>query len=228
MITEQLIPSIDKRITAWLENQKREKSIATQSPPTITVSREFGCEGYPLAEALKKNLDQKSKHPWTIFDDSLIKMIQENREYSKHLLKSFGERSKFMDDLIDMISPSWDSEEDVFRVIVDAIFAIAQEGHAIIVGRGAFAITKDLSNCYHIRLKAPLAFKAQSISRRLNISEEEALKIIQKKEKERVSFLRRLLNCELTMDYFHVIFDNSKASVGRIANTFVHFIGEID
>ncbi len=227
MITNQLIPPIEKRISAWLDIQQKKRVDEAKTPPTITISREFGCEGYPLAESLKRLLDEKTQRNWTIFDDDLIQMIQKDQEFSRHLLKTFGERTKFMDDLVDMISPSWKSEEDAFRSIVESVFSIAQEGHAIIVGRGAFAITQELSNCYHIRLKAPLAFKARSIARRLSISEEEALVVVQKKEEERTSFLKRFLNCEFSMDHFHVIFDNSKASVDHIADTFVKFIGDI-
>ncbi len=227
MVTEELIPSIDKRISTWLELQ-RKKRAESKSPPVITVSREFGCEGYALAEELKEILDEKTEHPWTIFDNALIKMILEDRDYSKHLLESLGERAQFMDDLIDMISPSWDSEEEAFQSIVESVFSIAHKGYAIIVGRGAFFITRNLPNCHHIRLVAPLEFRAQAISDRLNVSQEEAVEIVKRKEEERALFLKRFLNCELSADQFHVVFNSSKAPIKHIAKTFANFIGELD
>ena len=51
---------------------------------------------------------------------------------------------------------------------------IAEQGQAIIVGRGGIAITRDLSNSLHINLVAPLDWRAAIISERYNVSIDEA------------------------------------------------------
>jgi len=43
-------------------------------------------------------------------------------------------------------------------------------------------VIKNLENCYHIRLKAPLPFRARKLSERLNISEDEARHLAVEKE----------------------------------------------
>ncbi len=66
----QLIPSVEKRISSWIEIQKKSKEQMKEriaSKLTITISREFGCEGYPLVAALKNKLDEKTGQVWTIF-----------------------------------------------------------------------------------------------------------------------------------------------------------------
>ena len=166
MITRQLIPSVEKRISAWIELNERKITQRDASPANITISREFGCEGYPLAEALKKHLTEKSSKNWMIYDDALIKSLQANQDLSQHLLKNYGERNKFLDDLLDMVASHWQSEEDGFRQMTQFIFSLAKKGHGIFVGRGAFSVIKNLKNCYHIRLKAPLSFRAQKLVER--------------------------------------------------------------
>ncbi|MDH5559714.1 MAG: cytidylate kinase-like family protein, partial [Deltaproteobacteria bacterium] len=176
----KLIPSVEKRIAAWADVSKKqqERKNKEQKTKTITISREFGCEGFPLALELKSLLDAQTKEIWTIFDELLIDKIQEDRQISKSLLKGFGEQSTFMDNLLSMLVPNWDTEEEAYRSIVETIFAIAKEGNAIIVGRGGSVITQSLSNCYHFRLIAPKDFRVQVTATRMKISFDEAEKEI--------------------------------------------------
>jgi cytidylate kinase len=227
MITRQLIPSVEKRISAWIELNERKITQRDASPANITISREFGCEGYPLAEALKKHLTEKSSKNWMIYDDALIKSLQENQDLSQHLLKNYGERNKFLDDLLDMVASHWQSEEDGFRQMTQFIFSLAKKGHGIFVGRGAFSVIKNLKNCYHIRLKAPLSFRAQKLAERLNISEDEATNLAVEKEIERTRFIKRFLNTDFESAHFHVIYDNNKMSVNEMAENFLQFVGDI-
>jgi len=227
MITQQLIPSVEKRISAWKELKERKTAQQDTSPANITISREFGCEGYPLAEALKKNLNEKSSKNWMIYDDALIKSLQTNQDLSQHLLKNYGERNKFLDDLLDMIASHWQSEEDGFRQMTQFIFSLVKKGKGIFVGRGAFSVIKNLKNCYHIRLKAPLSFRAQKLAERLNISEDEATNLAVEKEIERTRFIKRFLNTDFESAHFHVIYDNNKMSVNKMAENFLQFVGDI-
>ena len=227
MITRQLIPSVEKRISAWIELNERKITQRDASPANITISREFGCEGYPLAEALKKHLTEKSSKNWMIYDDALIKSLQANQDLSQHLLKNYGERNKFLDDLLDMVASHWQSEEDGFRQMTQFIFSLAKKGHGIFVGRGAFSVIKNLKNCYHIRLKAPLSFRAQKLAERLNISEDEASNLAVEKEIERTRFIKRFLNTDFESAHFHVIYDNNKMSVNEMAENFLQFVGDI-
>lgn len=228
MAKNPLVPSIEKRISTWIELQKKRKLQDMKDKPipaSITISREFGCEGYPLAASLKEKLDLKTPQEWTIFDDELVDRIILDHQISRHLLKNIGERSKYLDYIISTLLPKWKSEEQVFRHVIEAIFLVSKQGNAIVVGRAAFAITKDLPNCYHFRLTAPLNFRAESYSTRVGVPKQEAEKIVQKKEDSRTKFLSDFLRCDFGVNDFHLVFNNSKASVDRIADTIVNYIG---
>ncbi|MBU3917491.1 cytidylate kinase-like family protein [bacterium] len=226
-MSNQFIASVEKRVFTWKELQKKRKEQDMESKPprtSITISREFGCDGYPLAVALKTSLDQKTGQNWTIFDDDLIVKIASDNSISKHLIKKFGERAKYLDYIIASLLPNWKSETEIFKLIVETVFSVAQQGNSIIIGRGAFAITKDLPNCYHFRLIAPLEYRAKSYALRTNISEEEAKRIVEEKEESRTRFLSDFLNCGFDHDNFHLVLNNEKISPERMADTILYLI----
>lgn len=229
MPKSQLLPSVDKRISAWMEIQKKRRIQDLQAKPvpkSITISREFGCEAYPLSNALKEALDNRGDQSWTIFDEEMVSRITANEDMSSHLQDSLGERSKYLDYIVSTLLPYWKSQEQAYRPIVETVFSLARQGNAIVVGQGAFSIARDLSNCYHFRLIAPAEFRAESYAGRTGLSLEEAKQLVQEKEAARIAFLSDFLNCDFKPNNFHLIFNNGKISVDQIASQILHFIGE--
>ncbi len=216
-------PKIEKRIANWLEIRKKNNSQSElkDDPISITISREFGCQGYPLAAALQKELNAQGGQNWAVFDKSLIEMISADHHISEQLLNSLGERAKYLDYIVASLLPEWKSEEDAYKLITKSIFSIAQHGNAIIVGRGAFAITQSLKNCYHYRLIAPLEFRIKTYSQLLKIPEHEAEQIVRENSSNRNNFMRDFYNCFFNGNEFNMIFNNSLMNVETIAQTII-------
>ncbi len=222
-----IIPSVEKRLSAWIDIQKRRQNQEMEGEPaklTLTVSREFGCEGYPLVAKLKEKLDSLSGQEWTIFDNQFVDKLVEDKDLSKHLAKVFGDRAKYLDYIISSLIGSWKSETEVFKTMVEAIYSIAQQGNAIILERGAFAITRNLPNCFNFRLVAPLEYRADSYARRKGIPVEEAKKIVESKETDRTRFLGDFLDCTFEEGNFHAIFNNGKFPIEKIADSIVEIL----
>jgi len=56
--TPYKIPSgIEKRLQTWNEWAQRQAKDDKTLKPCITISREFGCQAYPLAETLHKRMN---------------------------------------------------------------------------------------------------------------------------------------------------------------------------
>ncbi len=228
-MVNQFVPAIEKRVFTWKELQKKRKDQDLGEKPqktSITISREFGCEGYPLAAALKTRLDQKTGQEWMIFDDDLIVKIASDNDVSKHLVKNFGKRAKYLDYIISSLLPNWKSDTEIFKLIVETVFSVAQQGNSIIIGRGAFAITKDLPNCFHFRLIAPLEYRAESYAKRVKTSEEEAKKLVQEKEESRTRFLSNFLNCGFEHKNFHLVLNNGKMTPEQMSKVILNLIQE--
>lgn len=231
MSSNRLIPAVDVRLGSLLEFNRRneiEKSrrgVADKNRPTITLSREFGCEGYPVAERLKEVLEKKSGDHWVVMDKALLEEVAKNHHLSEEMLKGLGEKSRFLDEILATFSPSWKSEKDYFRLICRQMLAQAEKGNVIIVGRGGAIITQTLKNCHHFRMFASPQFKIRSISRRLDISKEETEIMIKKKQKQRDAFIHDFLDRDARdLSYYNLVINNDRNSTEKIATTIAGYV----
>ncbi len=231
MTEKMLIPSIDMRLSSLLEvNRRRELDLearnqAKKSRPTITLSREFGCEAYPVAERLRELLEKKSGETWVVMDKSLLEQVAKNHNLSEDILQKLGEKNLFLDEMLATFSPRWKSDKDHFRLLCRHIVSLASAGNVIIVGRGSAFITQSLKNCHHFRMFASLKYKICSISRRLNITSEEAEKMIAAKQRQRDTFIRDFLDRDAhDLSVYNLVFNNDKNSPEKIARTILEYV----
>lgn len=228
MPEKMLIPSIEKRIAHFMEiaqkagKESREKD---KKRPTITISREFGCEGYPVAEKTKAILEEKTGQPWLIMDKALLDEVSKTHHLLETALAKLGEKSRLVEDVISTFSPSWLTEHDYYRLLCREILALAVGGNVIIVGRGAAVVTQSLDNCFHFRLFATMQFKTEYIARRCGLSGHEAEAFIEKKQRQRDTFMRDFLNCDSKeLQYYHLVFNNNRNPNERIAKLISDYV----
>ena len=213
-----MISSIEARIDAWqriLENKKKQDS-QKKKAVTITISREFGCEGFPLAEKLKELLEQQTGEEWVIFDRALIEKVAQEVQLSPSEIKIIEDRSHFLDIFSSFRSKSV-TKGQVFQRVAHYILKVAKSGNAIIVGRGGAFITRDLDNCFHFRLVAPFEFRVSSMAKRMQIEESKAEKFVIENSLARERFLNEFFSKDINdPKYFHAIFNNQKLNLDTI------------
>lgn len=224
-----LVPSIDKRLGALLEfNRRKDENDASRGKtyPTITVSREFGCEAFPMTECLKGLMEKKSGRPWAVMDKALLDEVAKHHNLSEEIVRNLGEKkSRLLDEVLATFSSQWKSEKDYFRLLCKHVFSLAEQGNSIIVGRGSSIVTQQLKNCYHFRIYASHQFKVESIARRLNISKDEAEGVVEKNQKERDAFIHDYFNLDpRDLRFYHLVFNNDKNSPERIAQTIAEYV----
>ncbi|MFZ2949165.1 MAG: cytidylate kinase-like family protein, partial [Desulfuromonadaceae bacterium] len=219
-----LVPSIEMRLGALLEfNRRKDENDASRGKtyPTITVSREFGCEAFPMTECLKGLMEKKSGRPWAVMDKALLDEVAKHHNLSEEIVRNLGEKkSRLLDEVLATFSSQWKSDKDYFRLLCKHVFSLAEQGNSIIVGRGSSIVTQQLKNCYHFRIYASHQFKVESIARRLNISKDEAEGVVKKNQKERDAFIHDYFNLDpRDLRFYHLVFNNDKNSPERIAQT---------
>lgn len=224
-----ILPSVDKRIANWLETQKKvtEQDKSERYRFSVTLSRAFGCEGYPLAVALKEELEKLDQgRTWTIFDRSLIDNILQDNKISRQVLENFGQKSMFYDSLMASIDSKWTSDADVYELMVKTIISLAEEGRAIFVGRGASVVTAEQKRCFHFRLDASEEYRINSLIERSKKTRDQVLKMMDEKEKEREGFINRFLGCDINaISNYHLVLNNEKNSVDQMAQTIIEHVG---
>jgi len=80
------------------------------------------------------------------------------------------------------------SDLKIRSTIAKVIRRFANEGNAIIVGRGGVAITRDIPKSLHVFLEAPLEWRALRLAEKDNIPVEQARSYAQSIDKKRNLF----------------------------------------
>ena len=223
----QLIPSVERRLSTWVGiTEQRAPTAPPGSRPTITISRRFGCEGYPLCEQLKALLEARTGETWNIYDKALLELVSQDENLSMKVLNDLGNPSSSLDP-IGFLLPGYVQHSEVFKHFPKYILRIARAGNAIIVGRGGAIITQKLDNCYHFRLEADLGFRVAAVARRMEISEAEARRLVKDNEKTREKFLEEALRASLTdATVYDAVYNNAKHGVTEIAHSIVAYVTE--
>jgi len=227
MRVTELIPSVEHRMRAYHELSARVKSMSKGTPPkpTITLSREFGCEAYPVAEEVVKLAEKATGEQWLLVDISLLDSVAKEHHIPEELMLSLGNKPRWLDDMFATFSPHWKTDSDYYRLLVEQVVMIATAGNAVFVGLGAAIITQSMKNCTHFRLIADQDFKVRSIARRMNIPKQDADIMIVDQQKERDKIIRKLLDADEHYPlHYHAIFNNGKVRNKQIARTIIDFV----
>lgn len=219
-----LVPSIEQRECAWSELQER--LARTHKPPilpTLTISREFGCEGYPLALRLKELLEAASGWPWNVFDKALVDKVASDERLSRDLLAHLGNESHAQDVLRRHFG--FLTHDDAYASLVKHLVQIAMRGCAIIVGRGGAVVCQDLSNCFHFRLVGSFAFRTATLARRLELPTQEAEELVRRQSRLREKFISDCLHADITAtQWYDAVFNNGRQGVEAIAHACLQMV----
>jgi hypothetical protein len=225
-----LTPAVEQRLKAYhkLSDQIKGLPKDAQPKPTITISREFGCEAYPVAEELVKLAGEISGEQWLLVDISLLDAVAKEHDISPEVMLSLGNKPRWLDDMFATFSPAWKTDADYYRLLCDQVVMLAAAGNVVFVGLGAAIITKNMPHCSHFRLIAGQDFKVHSIARRMKISRQEAEILVMDKQKERDSIIRKLLDAnEHDPLYYHATFNNGKVKNKQIARMIAGYVFKV-
>jgi hypothetical protein len=221
----ELIPSIERRLSAWVTvSDRRALRTPADRRPTITISRQFGCEGFPLAEQLEARFESLTGEDWTIYDKALLEVVSDRDRLAPSLLEGLGDPARQLGAFAFLV-PGYVPQSRVFDHVKKHMVQVADAGNAIIIGRGGAIITQKMGNCFHFRLVASLDFRVASMAKRLEITEAEALKLVRINELARENFIQECLGASpADASYYDAVFNNARHGVHEIANAIVAYV----
>ena len=219
-----LVPSIEQREGAWTQVRERlARTHDTPLLPSITISREFGCEGYPLAQHLKGLLEEASGLPWHVFDKALVDKVASDENLSRELLAHLGNESHAQDVLKTHFG--FLTHQDAYAKLVKHLVQIAMAGGAIIVGRGGAIACQDLKTCFHFRLVGSVEFRAATLARRLDMPLQDARSLVQTQSKLREKFISECLHADVrSTQWYDAVFNNGRQRLEHIAQACLRII----
>jgi|WetSurMetagenome_2_1015567.scaffolds.fasta_scaffold548198_1 cytidylate kinase len=222
----QLVPSVERRLSTWLSLSEKQPVLEASRRPTITISRRFGCEAYPLAECLKVLLDAATRETWNIYDKALLDRVSHDEHLSLTLLEGLGGPTRAMDSLGFLFADHL-AHDVVFRRMAKHIVQVAQAGNAIIVGRGGAILTQRFPNCFHFRLDAGVEFRVESLVKRLELSVRDAQRLVRENERTREKFIEDCLGVSVSdLAFYDAVFNNARQDITAIAKAIVSYVSE--
>jgi cytidylate kinase len=226
-----LIPSVDLRIGSLEEYNRRQKEKAashSRKPkprPCITISREFGCEGYLVAERLVELMMQKTGDEWVLIDKDILEEVARRHNISEEILQTLGENNSILKEVLATFSSRWQSDQDYFRLLSHHIVALAEQGNVIIVELGGAIITRHIKHSWHFRIYASEAFKIATLARRLNMANEDTERLMHRQQKQRDHFNKVFLNHDgHDPALYNLLFNNDRNSPEKIAGTIAGYL----
>lgn len=159
-----------------------------------TIGREFGSGGKEVGEKLAQRLGIK------LYDKELLQHAAKESGFCEEIFENHDEKptNSFLYSLVmDTYSVGGYSStpfldmplnHKVFLAQFDAIKKIAAQESCVIVGRCADYALSENPDCINIFIHADIEQRMKTVSKRLNITENKAKDIIQKKDKQRASY----------------------------------------
>ena len=155
----------------------------------INVGRSFGSGGGFVAKAVGRKLGIP------VYDNELISKAAEESGYSKSVFEG-GEKRRSLFSMSSFFasgrlpfgeSSGYVNDDMLFKIQSEVIRNIAEKGDAIIVGRCADYILRDL-DCLDVFVCAPMEFRIQRLMKNEGLKEDEAEELMRRKDRTREAY----------------------------------------
>ena len=181
----------------------------------ITIEREYGCGGGAIAAKLAQQLG------WKLWDHLLTNEIariakvepsavarcderMDSRVYrlAKAFWRGSYERSSALG------NQAFDTDQMV-SMMEEVTGRIAQEGNAVVVGRGAPYFLRDRSDAFHVFLYAPRVEKLRRL-RSDGCNESDAEELVDAVDRERIAYIKHYFNADWpTRSLYHLMLNTA-------------------
>lgn len=207
-------------VQAQLEKWQRDG--IQQNEFVITISRQAGAGGSEIARVLA----QKTK--MDLMAGQIIQRVAESSKMSAKVIESLDEKSvSAMESWVKSIFSSQRPSPNEYLGHLSRVMAtIGKHGNAIIVGRGANYILPPQTT-FRVKIIAPMEYRIESMMRIRNLSREESKKYIEKRDAERIAFVRTYFQTdwlEVNPLSFDMVINTEKVGIdGAVAAILVSF-----
>ncbi|MBN2106119.1 MAG: cytidylate kinase family protein [Deltaproteobacteria bacterium] len=213
-------PTISSYLREHLDDigQKKEPG------PYITISRQWGCDGYGLGNILADKLNSRDEESrWKVYYKELLKQLAEDTGLTEEMLeRERKSKPSLLKDFLRGLKRSGIPDGyEVRNKITMMVRTVAFEGHAIIIGQGGTAATGDLANGLSIRVEAPRDWRMVRICQRDKLDKQAAIAKMMDIEKQRQHLREIYERQNPRQPVFNLVFDNAMFTNEAIADMIV-------
>ena len=111
------------------------------------------------------------------------------------------------------------TEYQAYEALAKSLVSLVEAGRVVVLGRACAIACSAAARGVHIRLIAPLKWRAEKIARARGLSLPEAESIVVRESKVREEFVHDFTGKNVTdPSHYHVVFNNEKDSIEEIAD----------
>jgi cytidylate kinase len=195
--------------------------------PFITISRESGTGGSSFAQALLARLSPPdTDYPWAVYSGNLIEEMLRTNNLPEHLARFLPEdRIREFDasvgELVGLHPNLW----DLVAKTNDLIRHVARVGRAILLGRGANFATAGIAHGFHVRLVAPVAFRAANTARRRVLTRDAAATHNAVRDAARRRYVRATFGADIAdLTAYTLVLNAERLSLDTMVEMVAHLV----
>jgi len=209
----------------YLANRDRFDSAKRVPGPVITISREYGCGATIITRKLVQVLSS-TQNSWRYISKEILYDSARELNLSPGDIENVlhPQDRTFLEDLFSSLNTNYQVDEHkIDQTIRGVITDYAIQGNIVIVGQGGIAITKNIKKSLHIKIIAPLEWRAEQLSRKMNISFNNARKKAEEHDHRRALCIDHFMGRTTDYTIFDILFNASTLSSNEIVNEILNF-----
>lgn len=188
-------PLVNRMVAAFKMKEKSIlpfKKIDSFSKPFITIAREPGSGGAPIAKKVAEKLG------YEYVDEQIIDKISHSTKKRKAIVKAIDEksRSKIEDVVHSLLNKEYIDDITYISELVKIVLAYAHRGNVVILGRGANYIC-PFGKGLHVNIVAPYDVRVSRAMKYEEFDKKQAKERIREVEKERRDFVKQYFKKDL-------------------------------
>jgi cytidylate kinase len=185
--------------------------------PSITISRDPGSGGRPIARQVAKRLGFK------FYDEELIVAIAKSAKRTKQIITDVDEKSRSgIQDLVHtLFNPEYISEATYLNHLINVVMSLAHQGNAVILGRGAnFIVPKE--KVLSVLITAPKNVRIERAAKFEKVTHKKAVKIVEKFSKERRDFVKQYFKKNYSdVNYYDLVINSEHLDLDRTSELII-------
>lgn len=194
----------------------------------ITIDREVGCGGVEIAAQVARRLN------WKLIDKSLVLDIAKMANVDVEAVKKLDEHPDPLFTRMSRLFWGGGAERGLVNAdhfdckkmteLTHSVFLkAAEEGHRVIVGRGAPYHLAGREDTFHVFLYAPRDFKIKRV-RQYCTCQNHAEQVIDTSDRERAAFIRQHFHIDWPERHVYHMMLNTSAGEDAVAETIIQAV----
>lgn len=188
---------------------KKQEKTTLGFRPFITISREPGSGGKPIAKRLAKLTG------FEYYGRGMVEKVAKSSRLRSELLRSIDEKSRtgIQDMVHSLFNPDYVSDVQYIKRLVDVMLSLSERGDVVLMGRGANFVASSARGL-HVRVSAPYPVRVERAVKFERISERKAREKIRKIDADRKSFIRQYFGKDISdANYYDLVLNTTHMSI---------------